>query len=182
MDKDKKVKINKLVIAKKNKNQTMESRGEGVVGGFIEKAWNILDKLELWQKVIQDEAFVDALAKSIEDKQDNLDSLGAALIESFLSKDFKKTQSTYFQITATGVKTHKTTSNLIQEILKPLVISVWNNMNCKSFCSILSASICVVIDKANDDDSKDHFQLDSSNVSLIVEGATRNIGNSGSSG
>ena len=176
MAKEKKVKTNKAIIALKSKSHVVARQGEGPIGDCIVKAFAILENLTIWNDVVQDEIFKVALSNCMEDKQDNLVNLGASIVDSFLTKDFKKVQNFYENIIKAEVKRQKPGSCLIQEILRPVISSIWNMKNWQSFSMILSAAVSLIIDRARKD-SEDGGQIKSQS-GLLISNYVPNFGDS----
>jgi hypothetical protein len=132
--------------------------------------------LTIWNDVVQDEVFRVALSNCMEDKQDNLVSLGASIVDSFLNKDLKNVQAFYESIIKAELKSQAPESCFIQEIIRPVINSIWNTRNWQSFSMILSAGVSVVIDRARKV-SEDGGQIKSQS-GLLTSNYVPNLGDS----
>lgn len=155
MKKEEKAKVNQAIIDLKAKKTALKkSRGQGQIGEFIEKASGILEKLELWRSVVQEEEFIKTL-QSIKRSNEStkISELSASMLEAFLAKDFKSTQDFYEEITKIKVELKKPEYDVLREINQTLASIILGNVTWQSFSVLLSSTVSIIIKAIFDKES-----------------------------
>lgn len=163
MSKDDKRKVNQAVIELKAKQTELKDcRSQDQMSLIIKKASEILEKLELWRSMVQDEEFVRALQLSKTSTESNeFSRLGISMLEAFLAKDFLTTQELYEEIIDTQTRLSKTENRLLDEITKSMFSLILTRKDWQSFGVILSSILSMIIEdhiSIDSEDSKDQSQ------------------------